>query len=98
MDTDQLKCFLKFLKVFFEMWNVFRQLNESNEIDFKLDIKEFHKATTHDWFKKNNFDINDDNYQPIPISKNQDLTSQHKNPKSCLINYPMNIDKLMYWI
>jgi len=65
MDTEQLKVFFKFLKVFFEMWNVFRQLNESNEIDFKLDIKEFHKATSHDWFKKNNFDINDDNYKEI---------------------------------
>lgn len=65
MDTEQLKVFFKFLKVFFEMWNVFRQLNDSNELEFKLDIKEFHKATSHEWFKKNNLDINDDNYKDI---------------------------------
>lgn len=65
MDTEQLKVFFKFLKVFFEMWNVFRQLNESKELDFRLDIKEFQKATAHHWFKKNKLDINDDNYMEV---------------------------------
>lgn len=65
MDTEQLKVFFKFLKVFFEMWNVFRKMNDSNEIDFKLDAREFHRATADPWFSKNGITINDDNYLDI---------------------------------
>lgn len=62
MDPEQLKIFFKFLKVFFEMWNVCRQLNDCNEIEIKLDAREFHRATSNPWFKKNGIIINDDNY------------------------------------
>jgi len=65
MDAEQLKIFFKFLKVFFEIWNELRKMNDSNEIDFKIDIKEFHKATSNPWFKKNSIIINDENYYDI---------------------------------
>jgi len=60
---NHLKIFFKLLKRIFEMCSVFRELNDSVEKDFSLDIDEFKKALDHPYFISHNLGITVENYQ-----------------------------------